>query len=62
MKPRKTGECSDAFWTKIEPLVPQRERESGREYQRKAGGSRKAMQAHCKPMPPDKFSPPFFIY
>lgn len=40
----KTWEVSDAFWARIEPLVPKRERESGRVYQRRAGGGRKAME------------------
>ena len=41
----KSWTVSDELWKKAEPLVPVREREPGRKYQRKAGGGRKPMAA-----------------
>jgi transposase len=38
-------ELSDAFWQKVEPLIPSPQRDPNREYQRKPGGGR-------KPLPP----------
>ena len=35
-------EVSDAFWERVEPLIPQRQREAHKEYVRKPGGGRKA--------------------
>ena len=32
---------SDDFWQRVEPLIPERRREAGKEYVRKAGGGRK---------------------
>jgi transposase len=32
---------SDDFWQRVEPLIPERRREVGKEYVRKAGGGRK---------------------
>ena len=39
----KAWEVSDAFWSKVEPLIPARRRIDGREYKRRAGGGRKPM-------------------
>ena len=36
---------SDAFWQRVEPLIPQRQREVAKEYVRKAGGGRKPKEA-----------------
>ena len=40
-------EVSDAFWAKVEPLIPEPEREFFKRYRRKPGGGR-------KPMPPQQ--------
>jgi transposase len=34
-------EVSDAFWKRVEPLIPQPERDKEKTYRRKAGGGRK---------------------
>src|ERR1039457_519850 len=41
----KSWAISDAFWAKVEPLIPVASRAEGRQYLRKPGGGR-------KPMPP----------
>lgn len=41
----QSWEVSDAFWAKVEPLIPEPKRETFRRYRRKPGGGR-------KPMPP----------
>lgn len=41
----KSWEVSDSFWQKVEPLIPQPERDPSKAYMRKVGGGR-------KPMPP----------
>ncbi len=41
----KSWEVSDEFWTKIEPLIPDRQRPEGRVYERKTGAGRKPMPA-----------------
>ena len=41
----QSWEVSDAFWAKVEPLIPAPERELFKRYRRKPGGGR-------KPMPP----------
>jgi transposase len=41
----KSWTVSDALWNKIEPLVPLRQREGERKYQRKPGAGRKPMPA-----------------
>lgn len=41
----QSWEVSDAFWARVEPLLPKRERDAGQTYKRKAGGGR-------KPLPP----------
>lgn len=38
-------EVSDAFWQRVEPLLPARQRESGKDYVRKPGGGRKPKDA-----------------
>ena len=38
-------EVSDAFWQRVEPLLPERRRESAKTYVRKAGGGRKPKEA-----------------
>ena len=38
-------EVSDAFWQLVEPLLPARQRESGKDYVRKPGGGRKPKDA-----------------
>lgn len=38
-------EVSDAFWRRVEPLLPERRREAAKEYVRKAGGGRKPKEA-----------------
>jgi transposase len=43
MRQIKSWEVSDEFWDKVEPLIPERKREKGRKYRRKAGGGRKPM-------------------
>ena len=39
----KSWTVSDDLWNKVEPLIPVREREGGRTYQRKSGAGRKPM-------------------
>ena len=41
----RTWVVSDAFWERVEPLIPERQREKAREYVRKAGGGRKPKEA-----------------
>ena len=41
----RSWKVSGALWSKIEPLVPARERPPGREYQRKPRAGRKPMPA-----------------
>lgn len=41
----RSWEVSDALWSRVEPLIPVRGRDSARVYRRKAGGGR-------KPLPP----------
>ena len=38
-------EVSEEFWKRVEPLIPRRERNAERQFQRKAGGGRKPMPA-----------------
>jgi len=38
-------EVSDAFWKRVEPLIPQRRREANKDYVRKPGGGRKPKEA-----------------
>ncbi|OGH01501.1 MAG: transposase [Candidatus Lambdaproteobacteria bacterium RIFOXYD1_FULL_56_27] len=45
MEKVKSWEVSDAFWERVEPLIPKPERDPSKLYQRKAGGGR-------KPLPP----------
>ena len=39
----QSWEVSEDFWQLVEPLIPQRQRVGGKEYQRKPGGGRKSM-------------------
>ena len=41
----RSWEVSDEFWKRVESLVPVREREPGRTFQRKLGGGRKTIPA-----------------
>ena len=41
----KSWEVSDTLWTKVEPLIPVRQRPPGRKYKRRPGGGRKPMAA-----------------
>jgi transposase len=43
MKQEHSWEITDAFWNAAEPLLPHRERDSNRDYQRKPGGGRPPM-------------------
>jgi hypothetical protein len=43
MKQQHSWETTDAFWEAAKPLIPKREREAAREYRRKPGGGRPAM-------------------
>ena len=43
MKQHKSWEITDAFWEAAQPLIPQRERDANKAYQRKPGGGRPAM-------------------
>lgn len=45
MKKIKSWEVSDAFWKRVEPLIPQRKRSLEKKYQRKQGGGRKPLEA-----------------
>src|ERR1019366_8672750 len=38
-------EVSDAFWQRVEPLIPERRRETAKNYVRKPGGGRKPNDA-----------------
>ena len=38
-------EVSDAFWSKVEPLIPRARRDSNQEYQRRRGAGRKPLEA-----------------
>ena len=38
-------EVSDDFWQRVEPLIPERERQSAKDYVRKVGGGRKPKEA-----------------
>ena len=38
-------EVSDAFWVRVEPLIPARQREADKGYVRKPGGGRKPKEA-----------------
>ena len=45
MKQTHSGEITDEFWAAVHPLIPQKQRNQAREYQRKPGGGRKPMEA-----------------
>lgn len=42
---RSSWKVSDAFWQRVEPLIPQRQREAIKEYVRGPGGGRKPKEA-----------------
>ena len=44
MKQKKSWEITDAFWEAVKPLIPKKERDSNKEYQRKPGGGRPPME------------------
>ena len=44
MKQKRSWEITDAFWEAAQPLIPQRERDSSKTYQRKPGGGRTPMK------------------
>jgi len=41
----KSWTVSDELWAKVEPLVPAKQRQQGRQYRRKPGAGRKPMAA-----------------
>jgi transposase len=41
----KSWEVSEAFWVKVEPLIPQKKRSANKNYTRKLGGGRKPMDS-----------------
>jgi len=43
MRQKRSWEITDAFWEVAEPLIPQKERDSNKEYQRNPGGGRPPM-------------------
>jgi len=43
MSKLKSWEVSDAFWERVEPLIPQIKRDPNKTYHRKPGGGRKPM-------------------
>jgi transposase len=45
MKQRHSWEITDKFWEAAQPLIPQKERDGNKEYQRKAGGGRPPMES-----------------
>jgi transposase len=44
MKQKQSWEITNEFWEQAQPLIPQKERDSNKEYQRKAGGGRRPME------------------
>ena len=44
MKQAHSWEITDAFWEAAQPLIPKRERDSNKTYQRKPGGGRRPME------------------
>jgi transposase len=47
MAKTRSWEVSDEFWKRVELLIPVREREPVKTFQRKPGGGRKAMASRC---------------
>jgi transposase len=45
MKQQHSWEITDAFWEAVKPLIPNRGRETVKEYRRKPGGGRPAMDS-----------------
>jgi transposase len=44
MKQKHSWEITDEFWAAAEPLIPQKQRDTEREYRRKPGGGRKPIE------------------
>ena len=44
MKQKHSWEITDGFWEVAKPLLPKKERDSNKEYKRKAGGGRRPME------------------
>ena len=44
MKQKHSWEITDAFWEAAQPLIPKRERDNNKTYQRKPGGGRTPME------------------
>ena len=70
-------EVSDKFWSRVEPLIPQKERTQGKVYHRKSGGGRKpidyrrifegimfVLRTGCqwKALPKEKFGSPSSLH
>jgi len=45
MAQTKSWEVSDAFWSRVEPLIPKPERDSSKPYLRRLGGGRRPLPA-----------------
>jgi transposase len=45
MKQKHAWEITDEFWNVAKPLIPQKERDKSKTYERKAGGGRPPMEA-----------------
>jgi transposase len=45
MKQKKSWVITDEFWEAAEPLIPRKERDPNKKYQRKSGGGRPPMEA-----------------
>jgi transposase len=75
--PVQSWEVSDAFWSKVEPLIPKKKRTPGKRYKRKIGGGRKpiakrrvfegivyALRTGCqwKALPKERFGSPSAIH
>jgi len=45
MKQKKSWEITDSLWEIAQPLIPQKERDSNKNYKRKPGGGRPPMEA-----------------
>jgi len=43
MSAKKSWTVSNELWEKVKPLIPERRRETGRQYKRRPGGGRKPM-------------------
>jgi transposase len=45
MKQKQSWEINNEFWEQAQPLIPQKERDNSKEYQRKAVGGRRPMES-----------------